>query len=100
MVVVEAMSYGLPVFATDVGDLSWIVRDGKDGRILTFGDTNGMAQAILDVLNNQELFGKMGESAYARVVSISNQFDMNNIAQTWSDLLNFVLKKKKDKACH
>jgi glycosyltransferase involved in cell wall biosynthesis len=93
MVVVEAMSYRLPVFATDVGDLSWIVRDGKDGRILTYGDTQGMAEAMLDALNNQKSFEKMGKSAYARIVSISNQFDINKIAQTWSELLNFVLKK-------
>ena len=95
MVVVEAMSYSLPVFATNVGDLSWIVRDGKDGRIVKYGDTQGMAEVILDVLNNQELFEKMGESAYARIVSISNQFDTNKIAQTWLDLLNFVLRKAK-----
>jgi len=93
MVVVEAMSYGLSVFATDVGDISWIVRDGKDGRILTYGDTHGMAEAILDILNNQELFEKMGKSAYARIASISHQFDMDKIAQTWSDLLDLVLKK-------
>jgi len=89
----STMSYGLPVIATDVGDLSWIVRDEKDGRILTYGDTQGMAEAMLDVLNNQELFEKMGKSAYARILSVSHQFDINKIAKTWSDLLDLVLKK-------
>jgi len=99
MVVVEAMSYCLPIVATDVGDLPWIVRDGKDGRLLTYGDTQGMAEAILDLLNNQELFEMMGESAYTRILAISNQFDLNKIAQKWSDLLKIVSKKGKNITC-
>ncbi|MDY6974562.1 MAG: glycosyltransferase [Thermodesulfobacteriota bacterium] len=93
MVVLEAMSYGLPVFVTDVGDLPWLVRDGKEGRIVAHGDTRGMSDAILQALGNPNSLKIMGENAYARMASFSPQFGVESIAQTWLDLLSSLLQK-------
>ena len=93
MVVLEAMSYGLPVFVTDVGELPWLVRDGKEGRIVAQGDTRGMSDAILHALRDPDSLERMGKSAYARMISLSHQFDAENIAQTWLGLLNSVINK-------
>jgi glycosyltransferase involved in cell wall biosynthesis len=93
MVALETMSYGLPVFVTDVGDLPWLVRDGKEGRIVAHGDTKGMSDAILHALGNPNSLKIMGEKAYARMAFLSHQFDAENIAQIWLGLLSSVIKK-------
>lgn len=93
MVVLEAMSYGLPVFVTSVGDLPWLVRDGKEGRIVAHGDTRGMSDAILDALRNPDSFERMGKNAYSRVASLSCQFRPEVISETWFGLLSSLLQK-------
>ena len=50
MVVLEAMSHRLPVFVTDVGDLPWLVRNGEEGRVVPYGDTKGMSDALINAL--------------------------------------------------
>jgi glycosyltransferase involved in cell wall biosynthesis len=93
MVVLEAMSYGLPVFVTSVGDLPWFVRDGKEGRIVAHGDTSGMSDAILIALRDPDSLERMGKNAYARMISLSHQLDAENIAQTWFALLSSIINK-------
>ncbi|MDY7033215.1 MAG: glycosyltransferase family 4 protein [Thermodesulfobacteriota bacterium] len=94
MVVLEAMSHRLPVFVTDVGDLPWLVRDGEEGRVVPYGDTKGMSDALINALKNPDFLKKMGERAHARVVSFSDQYDTDKIIQTWCGLLSFVIEKR------
>lgn len=51
MSILEAMSYGMPIVATDVGDVSSAVIDGKNGYLVEPGDVNdlfnGMKQLVL-----------------------------------------------------
>ena len=47
--ILEAISYGLPVIATDVGDISAAVHDGKNGYLVAPGDINGLADAIIRI---------------------------------------------------
>lgn len=49
LVIMEAMSMGLPVIATDVGGVSELVVNGKTGFLLEHGDPSQIADALLQL---------------------------------------------------
>ena len=64
----EAMSVGMPVVTTDYspGGVSEIVAAGC-GLIVNRGDVNGLANAMADICDNQDVSKKFGENAYERI---------------------------------
>ncbi len=62
--ILEAISYGLPVIATDVGDISSAVIDGKNGYLIQPGDIDALENGLERLMQDKEQFLKM--SAYAR----------------------------------
>lgn len=44
--ILEAISYGLPIVATNVGDVSAAVHEGKNGYLIEPGDVDALEQAI------------------------------------------------------
>ncbi len=88
MVLVEAMSFGLPVFATAVGDVPWLIRDGVEGRIVAHGDTSSMCLAILDSLRNIAELDKMSSNARRRFDELQPCFaDTSMTSDAWRRLL-------------
>ncbi|MEW5692977.1 MAG: glycosyltransferase [Candidatus Hydrogenedentota bacterium] len=72
VVVVEAMSCGKPVVATNVSGNPLIVKDGENGLLVDEKDPMALSKAILKMLNNPELRKKMGESGRDYVVKLLN----------------------------
>lgn len=66
--VLEAMSAGLPVVGTKVGGIPEMVKDGTTGIIVPPEDPEAMAQAILELLQNERKRTSMGEAARQRVI--------------------------------
>lgn len=60
LVILEAMSSRLPVIATDVGGISEAVEDGRTGILVSPGDAEGLADAMVDVLGDRERGRAMG----------------------------------------
>lgn len=60
----EAMAYGIPVVASRVGGIPEVVCDGKTGLLVPSADSGKLAQAIVDLMSNQERAHQMG--AYGR----------------------------------
>jgi exopolysaccharide biosynthesis WecB/TagA/CpsF family protein len=52
MALLEALGCGLPVAATDVGEVRRVVRDGVNGRVVTAGDAGAFAAALGDLLDH------------------------------------------------
>ena len=94
MVVLEAMSYKLPVFVTAVGELKWLIEDGIEGRIVPYGATAAMADAVSDALADSELLNKMGNNGYQKILSLESDFTPETIGTVWSVILKHVLRKK------
>jgi 1,4-alpha-glucan branching enzyme len=59
--VLKALGQGKPVVVTDVGGLPYEVGYGRFGIITKFGDTSGLAQSILRILNSPSLGRELGE---------------------------------------
>jgi glycosyltransferase involved in cell wall biosynthesis len=66
LVAVEAMIVGCPVVASDVGGLREVVNHGITGLLVRPGDPGGLATALDDLLDDQELRKRMGAEAMAR----------------------------------
>ncbi len=60
MVALEAMACGTPVVASDVGGLSFVVRDGETGYLVPEGDARAMADCLGKLLREPELRAKLG----------------------------------------
>lgn len=59
--IMEAMVYGLPVIATDVGGVSELVHDGDTGFLVSPGDINGLVEYCKLLINDLNLRRKMGK---------------------------------------
>lgn len=59
--ILEAMSYGLPVIATQVGAIPEIITSEKNGILITPGHIDEIGLAIKKLLNDPDLRKRMGE---------------------------------------
>jgi glycosyltransferase involved in cell wall biosynthesis len=69
----EAMALGLPVIASSVGGLPEVVVHGRTGLLVRPGDRSGLAEAILELINNPAEridFGKAGQERYRQVFTL------------------------------
>lgn len=71
MVVIEAMSQGLPVVATPVGCVPSVVEDEATGLLVPPRDPNRLASALLRLLDEGALRARLGAAARARVAGMS-----------------------------
>ena len=68
--VLEAMAAGLPVVATDVGDVGRAVDDGVTGHVVPVRDAEKLAGALESLLTDRDLRVKMGLAGRSRVVDL------------------------------
>ena len=63
--VLQAMAAGLPVVATDTGGTAEVIRDGETGRLVPIGDPASAAAAVIPLIANPSLRGRMGRAGRA-----------------------------------
>jgi glycosyltransferase involved in cell wall biosynthesis len=67
LVLIEAMAYGKPIVATEVGGIPEVVQNGISGRLVPPRDPGALANAILSLVNDPEeryRLGMMGRQLY------------------------------------
>ena len=65
----QAAAAGVPVVAYAVGGLPLAVADGVTGRLVARGDAAGLAQALLELLQNPAGARRLGEAGRQRVLA-------------------------------
>lgn len=90
MSVAEAMAVGLPIVCCGVGVLPDIVRDGINGRLVRFGDVDGLAEVLGDLLDNPHIAQQMGRrsKAWAR------RHSWHDVAERFAEICNEVVTAK------
>lgn len=56
--ILEAISYGLPVVSTDVGDISSAVYNGKNGYLFNPGDVEKLSENLAMIINDEDTYRK------------------------------------------
>ena len=84
LVIIEAMSCGLPVLAFDC---PWgpteIITDGKDGLLVDNGNVSQLADSIIYLIDHPDVRKQMGEQAKRK----SENYKIDNLAIVWKDRL-------------
>lgn len=80
LTILEAMAMGLPVVATAVGGVPDIVKG--NGLLVKAGDTNELAEAMINLVDNEELRKAMGKIAIADV----QKFDILEVTLQYEQL--------------
>ena len=68
LALLEAMSAGVPVVSTAVGDIPEVIRNGVTGRLVQSGDEVAFADALDELRNQPELRQALARAARAQVV--------------------------------
>jgi D-inositol-3-phosphate glycosyltransferase len=68
MVALEAMACGIPVVASQVGGLAFLIQDGETGYVVPGGDPIALSDRLTQLISQPELRRRLGEqaAAYAR----------------------------------
>jgi glycosyltransferase involved in cell wall biosynthesis len=90
LVVVEALSAGRPVVATRICGLPFLVSDGDTGLLVELGDTEGMAQALIRLLDDDELRQRMGRRARE---DAEGRFKIDVVARQTYEVYRKVMEK-------
>lgn len=85
LVLIEALSAGVPVVAADVGGIPEIFREGQEGRFWPLDDVGKACDVLLDVLRDPDVLARMRAAASTR---FREYFESSTVA---SRLLNFLL---------
>jgi glycosyltransferase involved in cell wall biosynthesis len=86
IVLLEATLCGLPVVATNVGNIAEII--AADSGCVVARDPVALANAMTEVAND----GRFRQQALARVPLLTQEYDLDQIAKRWIDLYARVLE--------
>jgi glycosyltransferase involved in cell wall biosynthesis len=67
MALLEAMAQGTPVAATAVGEVPGMLAQGRNGLLVSPGDTGGLTRAILSILQDREAAAARAMNAAEKV---------------------------------
>ncbi|MCM8772294.1 MAG: glycosyltransferase [Candidatus Omnitrophica bacterium] len=79
----EAMGYGLPCVATNVGDVPYIIENGKDGFIVKKEDCKEMAEKIIYLIENEDVRKQFSEKAQEK---IRKYFNLEEMIHSYSSI--------------
>lgn len=91
-VVYEAFSAGRPVIASNRGGMSDFVKDGKTGFIFESGNVKQLAEKIIKVLKNEDLFKKLSTNCQQfSLLNFTPEKHYQRITKIYENILKVAL---------
>jgi glycosyltransferase involved in cell wall biosynthesis len=94
IVTLEAASSGLPIVAVNAGALPELVKDGRNGFLISLGDSDELADRLIMLLKDDVLSRRMGRES--RV--IASQHDLNRTVWEYEHVYEDVVNDRSKEA--
>ena len=91
LTLLESMSYGIPVVATNVGGNPEVVEEGQTGYLVPVNNNGILVDRIVKLLQNQELRRSMGKEGRLRS---KRNFQMPDVANRYLDVYKGLMAEK------
>ena len=88
LVVLEAMSAGLPIISTSVGAIPEIIENGENGFLVKKKNHTAIADKIILLLKNKEIRRKMGAN---NIKKIQQKYDLGIVVKIFEDIYDTLL---------
>jgi glycosyltransferase involved in cell wall biosynthesis len=89
IVYIDAMNHKLPVVASNIGSVPDFVINGTNGYLINYGDVEGIANAITELLDDPEKCKNFGESGYEIV---QKDFTWEKVGEKLEKHISGILK--------
>ena len=83
----EAMACSVPIVASKIGGVPDVVKDGRNGLLVPQGDSEALADAIIYLLENEDIRERMGKNGRKKV----ENYSWEKIAEETERLYEVVL---------
>lgn len=97
MVIEQAMAARVPVVATRVGGVDYLVDHGRTGFVVEFGDIKGLAEAMARLLADADLRAQMGEVGR---VEADWRFRTTVVARQTREVYDQILNRSSPSSAH
>ena len=91
LVLIEAMTMGLPICMFDVVGTSWASNGGKTALSCDFGDTDAFAHNLSLLIENPQLRLELREKALKELP----KYNIDTIMAKWNELITICLRDTK-----
>ena len=88
----EALSYGVPVVATNVSGIPEVITDGVEGFLVEPANPHHVAERIIELLEDPQRRMEMGERGKTRV---EKDFSLERMASAYAELYRRLVKEVK-----
>ena len=85
-VVLEALSAGTPVVATNVAGVPEVLRDGIEGRLVPEADPNLLASAAATILSDSRSWSAYSSAALRRIADFTPEREVSQLMRLWEDM--------------
>jgi glycosyltransferase involved in cell wall biosynthesis len=86
--ILEAMAYGKPVIATDVGGIPEIVKPGYNGWLFKAGDLQALRSIIHEVLDNKNILKEYGNNSLRLSKNYMPEAVINSLEVLYKKIIN------------
>lgn len=86
LVVIEALSYGVPVLTSGRGGVSEYIQDGVNGFIINDNSPEKYSKNLKILLNNSEMFEKLSKNSYLFGLEFSLENHIKNLLFIYNNL--------------
>lgn len=90
VVLLEAMACRLPVIGSDTGGIPDIIQNGKNGLLVAEKDVLGLSNAILNLIENEDLREELAVNGYNKV---REKFSWEKIAERYVEIYDLLSKQ-------
>ena len=84
-VILEAMSVGVPVVASNVGGIPEIINTGKNGYMFNFDDLNGFSDAAVELIRNDKKREKIIKNGYLTLKKHNPKYNYTTLKNIYKE---------------